>query len=343
MSAAPGRGVGYYVRRSMIYLAAGYVLLCLVLFFFQKKFVYPGVREEAVVPQDSGFARAQATQIETQTSDGVTLKGWIVAGRGKKESATLDLSKALLVDLFFCGNGGNKSDRTSTFKRLSSIGATVVCFDYRGYGDSAGSPDEEGLARDARAAWNYVLKAGVKPEQIVLHGESLGGAVAIRLAADLCSEKTPPAGLITEATFPRLSVVAARQFPFVPVSLILNQYFPSLERIPGVTCPLLMLHGKMDSLVPIEMGRELFNAAPAQSWTGIAKQFVDLPTAGHNDLGSADVDEYFNAVSKFLNALAPELTPVRPEHRERPPRERRQTPPGKPKTPPPAVPPAPTK
>jgi len=334
---ATGRGIGYYLRRTMIYIACGYLLPCLALFFFQKRLVYHPVREESLMPQDSGFARAQATPVQTTTSDGVMLKGWLIAGRGKKETATLDLSKAILVDLFFCGNAGNKSDRTASFRRLSSAGAEVVCFDYRGFGDSDGSPDEAGLAKDARAAWDFVVKSGVKPGSIVLHGESLGGAVAIRLAAELCAENTPPAGVITEATFPRMSSVASRQFPFVPVSLILSQTFPSIERIPNVTCPLLMLHGKVDDLVPIALGRELFAAAPAQSQSGLAKQFVELPTAGHNDVGAADADEYLAAVGTFLNTLAPELTPPHVEHGERK-RDRKPTPP-KPKSPaPPATP-----
>lgn len=313
----------------MIYLAAGYVLLCLALLIFQKRFVYQPAREESLSPQDSGFAKVQAMPLQTQTSDGVMLKGWLVAGRGRKESTTLDLSKAALVDLFFCGNAGNRSDRAQSFRRLSSAGALVACFDYRGYGDSGGSPDEEGLAKDARAAWEFLIKNGAKPETIVLHGESLGGAVAIRLAAELCAEKTPPAGLITESTFTRLSAVAARQFPLVPVSLILGQKFPSIERMPGVTCPLLMLHGKMDTLVPLKLGRELFAAAPAQASNGAAKQFVELPTAGHNDVGAADSDEYLAAVAGFLSRIAPELTPVRRERPERKPHERK-TPPGSP-------------
>jgi pimeloyl-ACP methyl ester carboxylesterase len=336
----PGRGWKYYARRIVIYLVAAYVILCVGLFVFQKRFVYHAAHEDSVSPQDNGFAKAQAKPIELQTSDGVTLKGWHVAGRGKGEPATLDLSHALLVDLYFCGNAGNRADRVSTFRRLASLGVSVVCFDYRGYGDSGGAPDEEALAKDARAIWDFLRSRNVPPERIVLHGESLGGAVAIRLAAELCAEKTPPAALITESTFPRLKDVAGRQFWFVPTALILQENYPSIERMPGVSCPLLMFHGTFDSLVPLAMGKQLFDAAPAQSQNGTVKQFVILPTAGHNDVGGADTNEYMAALSTFVNNLAPELSPVRSEkprkpHEKKTPPSTKPVPPGAQNAPPP--------
>jgi alpha-beta hydrolase superfamily lysophospholipase len=307
---APARGWRYYARRAVIDLIAGYVVLCLILFFFQKKFIYMPTHESSLNPQASGFAAQQAREVEARTSDGVTIRGWHIAAH----RSTADLAHAPLVELFFCGNAGNRSDRSSTFQRAASLGLHVVCFDYRGYGDSDGSPDEDGLAADARAAWDSLIQHGVKPQNIVIHGESLGGAVAIRLAAEMCAAGTPPGGLITEATFTRLKDVAGRHYWFVPVSLI------------------LLLHGQRDEVVPFALGQELFAAAPPQSAAGVAKQFVELPNCHHNDVGIWDASEYLNAISAFYEKLCPALAAKRAaDGAPHPPRDKR---PPRPQNPP---------
>ena len=319
-SRKPRRDWRRYLKRAMIEIVAGYLVLCLVLFIFQRKLIYFPAKESDMSPKNYGFAPQQAQALENRTADGLTIRGWhLNSGRGGPA-----LAKAPLVDLFFCGNAGNRSDRNDTFHRLISLGPHVVCFDYRGYGDSDGAPDEEGLARDARAAWNFLVQQGVKPEHIVVHGESLGAAVAVRLAAEMCAAGTPPGGLILQAAFTRLKDAAAKHYWFVPVSLILRDRFPSVERIPQVTCPVLILHGKRDDAVPFVLGRELFAAAPAQSASGVPKQFVELPACGHNDIGIVDTELYRESLGAFFATLNPELAPQQPrETTPRPPRERK--------------------
>jgi hypothetical protein len=297
------------LKRAMIEFVALYLLLCVLLFIFQRKLIYLRTQESAINPASFGFAAQQAQPLETKTADGLTIRGWHI---GSVRFGPV-LAHAPLVDLFFCGNGGNRSDRSDTFRRLIGLGPHVVCFDYRGYGDSEGSPDEEGLACDARAAWDYLVRQGVKPEQIVLHGESLGAAVAVRLAQELCGAGTPPAGLVLQGAFTCLKDAAAKHYWFLPVGLMLRDRFPSLEGIPKVACPILMLHGKRDDVVPFALGQALFAAAPAQSASGRAKEFVELPNCGHNDLGLVDAAEYTAALRDFFIALNPQLMPRKAE------------------------------
>lgn len=308
------RSWSFYAVRVIGGLVGLYLLLCLGLFVFQKRLIFRPTVETGMSAKENGFAAQQAQDIETTAADGVTLRGWHISNIAGVHG---DLSKAHAVVLFFGGNRGNRSYRDAKFRRLASFGADVVCFDYRGYGDSDGSPSEEGLALDARAAWNYLRKLDVKPESIVLHGESMGGAVAIRLASELSAEHTPPAGLVVEGTFTRLTDVARNFYPFVPVTLIVNQNFRSIDLIGSLACPLLMFHGKCDMTVPIGLGRQLFDAAPEKA-REIPKQFVELKDCAHADIGIQDATEYDDTLRAFLQLVCSLKNGIHKERRPLP-------------------------
>ncbi|MFV0441978.1 MAG: alpha/beta hydrolase, partial [Planctomycetaceae bacterium] len=163
---------------------------------------------------------------------------------------------------------------------------------------------EAALMADARDVWRYAVdELKYAPEDIVLFGESLGGGVATGLAYDLCQQGTAPAGLILRATFSSLVAAAGYHYPFLPVSWVLVDRFPSLERIPAITCPILVLHGDRDSIIPIEQGDALYAAAPEKSANGIPKQFVRLTGAGHNDILYVAAEPVRTALERFFGRL----------------------------------------
>ncbi len=183
-----------------------------------------------------------------------------------------------------------------------SFGAEVLVFDYRGYGENAGDPSEPGLVADARAMWDYATRStGVPRERIILYGESLGGGVAVRLAADLSESGTAPGGLILCNTFTSLVDVASSRFPWLPVRLALRDRYESERHIPDITCPTLVLHGDADRSIPPAFGRRLFDAASARSASGIRKRFVTLAGAGHGDMIDTAFPAYRGAISSFLD------------------------------------------
>ena len=177
--------------------------------------------------------------------------------------------------LLFChGNGGNIGDRAPHASLLAAAGFDVLLFDYRGYGRSPGRPGEEATYADARAARAALLACdGVDPQRVLYLGESLGAAVALELALAY-----PPAGLILQSPFTSIRDIARVHYPFIPRALVPEAY-PSLDRIPGLRAPLLVLHGARDPVVPLMHGEELFHAAPEP------KRLEVFPTAAHNDLG----------------------------------------------------------
>jgi fermentation-respiration switch protein FrsA (DUF1100 family) len=201
--------------------------------------------------------------LDISTSDGQTLHGWWIPSPRRPAAAHV---------LFFHGNGGNISHRLVQARELAEAGLDVLLFDYRGYGRSTGTPDEAGTYRDARAARAALLaQPGTHAAAILYLGESLGGAVATELAlAD------PPAGLVLQSTFTSVRMMARLHYPVVPSVLVPDAY-PTLERIARVRCPVLILHGDRDDIVPIGHGQALFAAAAGN------KRLEIVPGAGHND------------------------------------------------------------
>ena len=297
------------LRRSLLRLGiiavSTLVAFLLVLMLFQRRLIYYPHRVAAIGPGAANLPVGRVRTISMQTTDGLTLNGWHVLAEGST-AATDDEADAALksgrpVLLYFSGNAANRAGRAYKFHALAKLGAEIVVFDYRGYGENPGSPSEADFASDAESAWRYLTESrGVPANRIVIYGESLGGGVATRLAADLCELQTPPAGLVLCATFSELTAAAQHHFPFVPVSWLLIDRYASRARIPQVTCPLLQLHGRRDSIVPFELGRSLFEAASEQSSNGRRKQFVELPRANHNDILDVEGAAYCKAVAGFL-------------------------------------------
>jgi fermentation-respiration switch protein FrsA (DUF1100 family) len=274
-----------------------------------RKLTYFPDRAEDLAPARLQLPADRVHAITLTTNDGLTLNGWHLLAEGHSASDRLECDRELAAGrtlaLFFSGNGGNRGYRIPEAGLLTQAGADVFLFDYRGYGDNPGEPGEEALAADARAQWRYAMdERHVAARRIILYGESLGGAVATRLAADLCAEGAIPAGLVLRSTFSSLADVARYHYPMLPIKMLLVERYASTEQIPRVTCPILVLHGPQDTIVPYLLGRKLFAAAPVESASGIPKQIVDLPHADHNDVLETEGELMRDTLGKFVARIA---------------------------------------
>ncbi len=297
----------------MIYAASAYVLFCLAVFAFQRKLMYPSMREAKVALSDAGFSDRQARNVSVTTADGIRIGAWHVlpqsawATRAEPPKDPPDFDAELNkgpVTLFFHGNGGHRGHRGELYDQLAAWGRHAVSIDYRGYGDSEGSPTEKGLAEDARAIWSWLVQTkGVDPKRIVLHGESLGCAVAIRLASELCESGTPPAGMILEAPFTSMTDAAASMYWFLPARLMVLDTFPSAKRIGNVSCPVIILHGHLDHVVPFEHGKKIFELAPEGAKSGVPKRMIEFPEARHVDMRVTDSAKYEQALMDFMKEI----------------------------------------
>lgn len=281
-----------------VWLTIGTVSFLGIVAFIQRKLIYHPHAAETLKASGLAHPRLKVTDAVTRTDDGLTLKGWLI-GSPSNEDQTPPLV------IYFSGNAGHRLYRLDECEVLVDLGCEVLVFDYRGFGDNEGSPSENGLAKDAAAAWKYareILKRS--PSEIILYGESLGGAVTTRLVSELCQQGESPGGLILRSTFTSMVEAGSFHFPWLPVRTLLWDRFPSNERIRSITCPILILHGDRDTIVPYEMGRQLFSCAPDQSESGVQKCFVDLPGADHNDVLLIAESTLSNAIRNFLTEIS---------------------------------------
>jgi fermentation-respiration switch protein FrsA (DUF1100 family) len=262
-----------------------YLALLVVLRLSEARLLYaPGASRTLAAPPSA--LQLAPERVEIPTADGITLVAWIIRAP--------DAGSAGRWLLVCHGNAGNLADagRPAHYAGLRALGLNLLAFDYRGYGESGGTPSEAGLYRDADAAYRYLRETlSVPPDRIILFGHSLGSAVAVDLAA-----RVPAAGLVVEGALISVTARAQEVYPYVPVRWVARSRYASIEQIGRVAAPKLFLHARSDDVVPLAHGRRLFAAA------GPPKTFVEL-AGGHGDAFEADSATYFGTLARFLASL----------------------------------------
>ena len=262
-----------------ILLVAALVLA--LLWVGQRRLIY--IPYVGVAPAVSlGLPRAQ--DVTFTTDDGLTLHGWFVPAASTPAQFTM---------IMFNGNAGHRGMRAPVAAEFSKQGVATLLFDYRGYGDNAGRPSEEGLAHDARAALAYLKsRTDVDTTHIVYFGESLGAAVALRLATE-----TPPFALVLRSPFTSLTDIGRYHYPYLPVRWLLREKYPSLERARALSCPTLVILGDHDSIIPADHSRRLYAVIASK------KRLVEIAGADHNDEALFVGPELMQAVLDFVTNL----------------------------------------
>lgn len=264
----------------LITALVAYLGLVLLVYLAQSRLIYfpePG-REIVNTPDQIGLAYES---VEIATGNNETLHAWYVPAPQAKAKATI---------LFFHGNAGNISHRMDYLPMFHRLGYNTLIFDYQGYGQSSGSPSELGTYQDASAAWQYLTEVkNIAPAEIVLFGESLGGAIAAWLAA-----KENPGLLVLTSAFTSVPDMAEKIYPFLPVRLIARFDYNTLASLQSITNPVFVAHSPQDELVPFEHGQRLYQAAAEP------KQFLELQ-GGHNNGFIFMRESWVNALGAFVD------------------------------------------
>jgi uncharacterized protein len=262
-----------WLKWLIIAIALGYGGLLTLMYVFQRSLLY---FPDTAQTRAGAAGLPQAQDVTFRTEDGERLIAWYVPARDGKK-----------LVLYFQGNAGGLNLRADRFKWLTADGTGLLALRYRGYGGSTGTPTEDGLIRDARAAYDFA-KTKAPAYRIVLFGESLGTAVAVALAAE-----RPSSGVILDAPFTSAVDVGAAAYPFAPVRWLMKDTWHSDERIGRLNAPLLVLHGEQDRVVPIRFSERLFALA------NNPKRMVRFPQGGHVNLDGFGAPA---AIKEFLAA-----------------------------------------
>jgi pimeloyl-ACP methyl ester carboxylesterase len=266
--------------------------LCLFLFIQQRDLILNPRTEIIDLPSNAPYHLPYETRWLPVSGTYSRLHSWWIPA--KKQPTLLSQPRTLL---YFGGRGGNISFHLARMEGLRQLGFAILMVDYRGFGGTGGeTPNETQMYADAQAAWEYLTQtAKIPPEQIVIYGESLGGAVALDLAV-----KQPQAGgVILQSTFTSMADMAARidWLKWFPINLMLTERFDSRAKIPQLRVPILLVHGEADAIVPASMSRQLFDLAPAP------KRLLIIPNKGHITIYQKGPYSYLQAIREFVGNL----------------------------------------
>ncbi len=263
------------LRVVCIYVLVPYLAVTLIFTLVQRRLMYRPSVSGSLCVKDLQLDQSGVTDVHLETPDGETLNGWLLKGKSSDSAP-----RTLLI--YFPGNSMNRNERITDLREVAALGFAVLIFDYRGFGDSTGSPSEVSLSADARLIWEYAHEElRYDDEDIVLFGESLGGAVVLSLWSEslLSLENTfpEPRAVILSSTFASMSRTVKVQYPWFPFHYLVLDRWPSIDRIRNITVPTTILHGSEDDMVPLSEARALATASAHA-------QFTEIPGAGHNDI-----------------------------------------------------------
>jgi uncharacterized protein len=259
-----------------ITMLALYSIIVATLFFNENRVIYFPKKEITQTPKSIHLDYSDA---DFQTVDGVNISGWYIPAAQEKGA------------LLFChGNAGNMSDTLEHIRVLHEMDLSLLVFDYRGYGRSEGKPTEEGTYLDAEAAWDHLIRLGKHPGKVIVHGQSLGGAVAAEVAL-----RKKPAALVIESTFTSIPDLGERNYPWLPVKMMARIRYPTKDKIGLITCPKLIIHSPDDKIIPYDHGTALYRIASAP------KYFLKI-RGGHNDGFIISNKTYTDGLKTFLDA-----------------------------------------
>jgi fermentation-respiration switch protein FrsA (DUF1100 family) len=271
-------GANATIRHILLTAVACVLVFLVVLWLAQRSLIY---FPHGQVPAPTAVGLTTAEIASFTTDDHLDLEAWFVPAREPSADRTI---------VVFNGNAGSRAHRGILAASFAERGFATLLVDYRGYGGNPGLPSERGLYRDARAALKYLAARGdVNMARIVYFGESLGAAVAVELASEF-----QPSALILRSPFSSMTRIGAHHYPLLPVRHFLRDRYPSIDRIGRIRCPLLVIAGDDDRIVPLEDTQRLFDAAHEP------KQLVVIEGADHNDEQLMWGPRVLAAIARFL-------------------------------------------
>ena len=236
--------MNFYIT-SILSLILFYILLIIVVFFFQRNILYhPSINN--YLKDNLAEEPKEIKKVKITTEDKIDLIGWFY---------NKDIKKFKTI-LFFHGNAGSLENRTYKLNHFKDLNVNFLIIAWRGFNGNKGKPSEKGLYKDARSALRWLNMKGIQDKSIIIYGESLGTAIAVEVA-----QNKKYAGVILESPFTSMVNMGKKYYPFFPVSFLLKDKFESYKKINKIPVPILVIHGKVDKIVPYAMGEKMYELA----------------------------------------------------------------------------------
>lgn len=274
-------GKGFLILTGIV--AIIYLLACISILLWQNRLIFVPTKTIQTTPADLGLSY-QEVWIPVFSKKPEHLHGWWIPATSAKTG----------VLLYLHGNGENIGANVERAMEFHQLGLDILLIDYRGYGQSEGKfPTETQVYQDAQAAWDYLVqKQGISPQNIIVYGHSLGGAIAIDLAVRNSSIR----GLIVESTFTSMRDMVDYQgsYGLFPADLLLTQKFNSKSKVHSLKMPILLIHGTLDDVVPAYMSQVLFDIIMG------SKQLFLVPDADHDNVATVAGKDYQQKIREFL-------------------------------------------
>jgi hypothetical protein len=273
-----------------IAIASLYGSACAALWVGQTRLLFSPTREITTTPAKFN-AKYEEVLIPVNNADGSTenIHGWWLLN---PENQNLPMGDRKAI-LYLHGNAKNIGANAKHANRLKGLGFSVLLIDYRGFGKSEGGfPSEASVYTDAQTAWDYLIAEGFKPEQILVYGHSMGGAIAI----DLATKRPVTKGMVLDATFTSVKEMASLEpkYRVFPIDMLIHQRFDSIKKVRSLKAPVLYIHGSADELIPAAMSQQLLEATPTR------KAIVLIANAGHNNTASTNEPLYLGSIRSFF-------------------------------------------
>ena len=231
-----------YFTLILLIVALVYFFVLISTYIFQRSLLYH--------PAENNYSNDQLSisveKVKIVTQDNIELLSWY-------HNKNINNYKTIL---FLHGNAGSLKNRIHKINHFKDVNVNFLLLAWRGFSGNDGKPTEEGLYEDARSAINWLKSKGIKENNIIIYGESLGTGVAIEIA-----QKKNFSGIILESPFTSMIDAAKDKYPYLPVRLILKDKYESNKKIKNIKSPILIMHGKVDNIVPFSMGKRMYEIA----------------------------------------------------------------------------------
>ena len=266
--------MNYFILILFVFISI-YLFILISTYLFQRNLLYhPGENNYSGDRLD-----VSVEKVKIKTQDNIELLSWY-------HNKNINNYKTIL---FLHGNAGSLENRIHKINNFKDMNINFLLLAWRGFSGNKGQPTEQNLYEDARSAIRWLESKGIKENNIIIYGESLGTGIATEIA-----QNKNFAGIILESPFTSMIEAGKTKYPFLPVRFLLKDKYESNKKIKNIKSPILIMHGKVDNIVPFYMGEKMYELANDPKYSYFSE---------YDDHMMEYNEKLLNVLKKFIHSL----------------------------------------